>query len=135
MLNIRIIVLLLLVISCNSSSDEAVSNLNLSSSLKDGELSLSVNNKTQLLKEEGDIVDFHTSADKKSIALEVQKLSTLSVLKLYKWKLSDEKYIADTTNINRVAWENFEQSHSIVVELRGNTGMGVFISDTVVVKY
>lgn len=156
MRNIGMIFLLLLVISCNSSSDKDAHTFKLSSSLKDGELTLSVNDKTQLLKEEGDIVDFHTSADKKSIALEVEKLSTLSILKLYKWDLSSEKYVVDTTNINRVAWQNFEQrqsikseelesSHvhflkwkgkdSIVVELRENTGMGAYISDTVVLKY
>ena len=156
MRNIRIIVLLLLVISCQSSLDKDTQTFTLSSTLKDGELTLSVNDKTQLLKEEGDIVDFHTTADKKNLALEVQKFSTLSILKLYKWNLSSEKYEADTSNINRVAWQNFEQSHSIkseelesshvyflkwkgedslVVELRGNTGMGTFISDTMALKY
>lgn len=156
MRNIGIIVLLLLVISCKPSPDKDNHTLKLSSSLKDGELTLSVNDKTQVLKEKGDIVDFHTTANNRTIALEVEKLSTLSILKLYKWNLSSEKYVEDTTNINRVAWQNFEQSHSIkteelesshvyfikwkekdsiVVELRGNTGMGTYISDTVVLKY
>lgn len=156
MRNIGIIFLILLVISCKSSSDKDPHTFNLSSSLKDGELTLSVNDKTQLLKEEGDIVDFHSSPDNKSIALEIRKLSTLSILKLYKWNQSSEKFVADTNNINRVAWENFDQSQSIkskelqsshvyflewkgkdsiVVELRGNSGMGEFISDTVALRY
>ena len=67
-----------------------------------------------------------------------------------------EEDLQETTNINRVAWQIFEQnqpvkseelesSHvyflnwkgedSIVVELRGNAGMGTYISDTVVLKY
>lgn len=156
MRNVGIIFLILVVISCNSSSDKDTQTFTLSSGLKNGELILSVNDKTQLVKEEGDIVAFHTSADKKSIALEVEKFSTLSILKLYKWDLSSEKYVADTTNINTVAWQNFDQNQSIkseelesshvyflkwigkdsiAVELRGMTGMGVFISDSVVLKY
>ncbi len=154
--NIRIIVLFLLIFSCNSTSDKGAEILNLTSNLKDGELTLSVNDKTQLLNEEGTIVDFHISADKNSIAVEVEKLSTLSVLKLYHWNSASQSYEADTTNINRLAWQIFDQgwsvnsdelesSHvyfikwkgqdSIEVELRGNAGMGTFISDTVVLKY
>ena len=115
-----------------------------------------VNDKTQLLKEEGEIVDFHTSADQKSIALQVKKFSTLIILKMYTWNPASEDYEADTININRIAWQNFEQSHlikpeelasshvyflkwkgndSIMVELRGITGMGDYFSDTVVLKY
>lgn len=156
MRNTGIIVFLLFVISCKSVSDKGTHAFKLSSDLKDGELTLSVNDKSQLLKEEGDIVDFHTSADQKRIVLEVKKFSTLSILKMYKWNLVSENYVADTTNINRVAWQNFEQSHSIkpeeltsshvyflqwkgndsiMVELKGNTGMGTYISDTVVLKY
>ena len=156
MRNIGILVLLLLVISCNSSSVKDAYTFKLSSDLKDGELILSINDKTQILKEDGDIVDFHTSTDQKSIVLEVQMFSTLSILKLYKWDLSSEKYVADTTNINRVAWLNYEQTHSLKTEelesshvyflkwkgndsiaviLWGNTGMGAYISDTVIVKY
>ena len=116
MRNIGIIFLILLVISCKSSSDKGSHTFNLSSSLKDGELTLSVNDKTQLVKEEGSIVDFHTSPDNKSIAVEVQKFSTLSIIKVYKWNQSSEKYLADTTNINRVAWHNFDQSQSIKSE-------------------
>lgn len=156
MRNIGILILLLLVLSCKSPSDKDTPSFKLNSSLKDGELTLTVNDKTQLLKEEGDILNFHTSADDKSIVLDIEKFSTLNIVKLYKWNPSSENYIADTTNINRIAWQNFEQSHSIkseelesshvyflkwmgkdslVVELRGNTGMGEYISDTVVLKY
>lgn len=156
MRSIGIIVLLLFVVSCKSFSDKDTRTFRLSSSLKDGELTLSVNDKSQLLKEEGNIVDFHTSADQKSIALQVKKFSTLSILKMYKWNLSAEKYVEDTTNLNRIAWLNFEQNHSIkteelesshvyflkwkgndsiMVELRGNTGTGAYISDTMVLKY
>ena len=156
MRNIKIIVLILLVISCKSSSDKDTHTFKLSSSLKDGELSLTVNDRMQLLKEEGNIVKFHTSEDKKNILLEVQMLSTLSILKLYKWNLSSEEYVEDSININRLAWQIFEKKHSIgaeelesshvyflewkgedsiVVELRGNRGMGEFISDTVALRY
>ena len=156
MRNIRIIVFLLLVTSCKFSAEKEVTTFNLGSSLTDGELTLSVNDKTQLLKEEGDIVDFHSSPDNKSIVLGIRKLSTLSILKIYKWDMASEKYVADTTNINKVAWQNFEQSKSIapeeleashvyfmnwkgkdsiVVELRGNAGMGEFISDTMTLNY
>jgi len=76
MQNIGILFLLLLVISCRPSSDKNAHTFKLNSSLKNGELSLSVNDRTQLLKEEGDIMEFHPSADKKSIALEIEKLST-----------------------------------------------------------
>ena len=151
-----IIVFLLFIISCKSVSDKGTPVFKLTSDLKDGKLTLSVNDKSQLLKEEGDIVDFHTSADQKRIVLEVKKFSTLSILKMYKWNRISENYVADTTNINRVAWQIFEQSHSIkpeelasshvyflkwkgndsiMVELSGNTGMGAFFSDTVVLKY
>lgn len=156
MQTIRIIILLLLFISCKPSTSKDTDTFKLSSSLKDGELTLSVNNKTQLLKEEGTIVDFHTSADEKNMALEIEKLSTLSILKLYQWHPSTEKYVVNPTNINSVAWQNFEQTHaiiseelesshvyflkwkgkdSIVVELRGRTGKGIYVSDTLVLKY
>ena len=163
MRNIRIIILLLLVVSCKPPTEKTIQpdsidtdSFKLTSNLKNGELTLSINDKTQLLKEEGNIVEFHVSADKKSIALDIEKFSTLSILKLYKWNSSSEKYVADPTNINRIAWQKFEQTHSIkseelesshvyflewkgkdsiVVELRGNTGMGEYISDTVVLKY
>lgn len=163
MLKFRIIILLLLVVACKPPTDNTIptepitpDTFRLISNLKDGELKVSVNDKSQFIKEEGNIVDFHTSADKKNIALEIEMFSTLSVLKIYKWNLSSERYEADKTNINKIAWEHFdkkqsikpeelESSHvyflewkgqdSLVVELRGNTGMSELISDTVVLKY
>lgn len=156
MRTLRLIVLLLLVISCKPTPSKEIGTFKLNSNLNDGELTLSVNNKTQLLKEEGTIVDFHTSADEKSIALEIEKLSTLRILKVYKWQLSSQKYVADPTNISSLAWQNFEQKHditleelesshvyflnwkgkdSITVKLRGRTGMGTYVSDTLVLNY
>lgn len=156
MRHIGIVFLILLLAACQSYSDKDASPFRLSSSLEGGALILSVNDKIQLLKEEGEIVNFHTSADKKIIVLEVEKLSTLTILKLYKWNLLSEKYVADSTNINKAVWQSLEQSHSIkaedlesshvyflkwkeedslVVELRGHTAMGTYISETVELKY
>ena len=156
MRHIGIVFLILLLAACQSYSDKDTPPFKLNSSLEGGALILSVNDKIQLLNEEGDIVNFYTSADKKSIVLEVEKLSTLSILKVYKWNLFSEKYVADSTNINKVAWQTFAQSHTIkleelesshvyflkwkgkdsmVVELRGHTGMGIYISEAVELKY
>lgn len=156
MRHIGIVFLILLLAACQTYADKEAPPFKLNSSLEGGALVLSVNDKIQLLKEEGDIVSLHTSADKKSIVLQIEKLSTLSILKVYKWNLSSEKYVADSTNINKAAWQSLAQSHSIkledlesshvyflkwkgedsiVVELRGHTAMGTYISETVELKY
>ena len=163
MMKFRIIILLLLVAACKPPTENTIppepvtsDTFSLISNLKDGELTLSVNDKSQTLKEEGNIVDFYTSEDKKSIVLEIEMFSTLSILKIYKWNLSSERYEADKTNINKIAWEHFDKKQSIkpeelessyvyflewkgqdslVAELRGNTGMSELISDTIVLKY
>lgn len=156
MRHIGIVFLILLLAACQSYSDKEASPFKLNSSLEGGALVLSVNDKTQLLQEEGNIVSFYTSADKKSIVLQIEKLSTLTILKVYKWNLLSEQYVADSTNINKAAWQGVEQSHSIkpedlesshvyflkwkgedslMVELRGHTAMGRYISETVELKY
>lgn len=156
MRHIGIVFLILLLTACQTFSDTDASPFKLNSSLEGGALVLSVNDKIQLLQEEGDIVSFYTSADKKSIVLQIEKLSTLTILKVYKWNLVSKQYVADSTNINKAAWQSLEQSHSIkaedlesshvyflkwkgddslVVELRGHTAMGTYISETAEVKY
>lgn len=154
--NFKFLVLFVLFISCKNIDNKDVESLDLNSKLKDGELILTVNDNSQSLKVEGNIMDYYTSEDKKDIAVEIEKVSTLSILNLYKWDDSSEEYLPNKTNINKLAWEEFEQNHSIktdelesshvyflkwkgkdsiMVELRGNTGMGTYISDTLVLKY
>lgn len=113
MQNSRSLILFLLFVSCKSPNDKNVEAIELNSKLKDGELILTVNDKFQSLKVEGNIMDYYPSEDKKDIAVEIEKVSTLSIINLYKWNPSSEEYLPNTSNINKLAWEEFERNHSI----------------------
>lgn len=113
MQNSRSLILFLLFVSCKSPNDKNVEVIELNSKLKDGELILTVNDKSQSLKVEGNIMDYYPSEDKKDIAVEIEKVSTLSIINLYKWNPSSEEYLPNTSNINKLAWEEFERNHSI----------------------
>ncbi|QAA81071.1 hypothetical protein EI546_04715 [Aequorivita sp. H23M31] len=156
MLDPKILFILFLSLSCKSPVDKNVDPGNLNADLKDGILTLTIDTIEQPLKVEGNIMEYHTSHDNKSIALEIEKFSNLSVVKVYRWNLITRKYEGDSININRAAWNKvfskysvtpeefttsqvyflgWKEKDSIILEVRGISETGKTIDDTLTLKY
>lgn len=153
MRNFKWVFIFLLLVSCKKSQPAPDF---VAGQIADGQLTLIVDNKPQKVEEEGKVVDFYPSFDKDLIFLDVEKLSTISVVKAYKYDKNTEKYLADTVNYNRKAWKILERKYkfdyrdleagtvnfagwrdekSLALFVKGRLPDGQIISDTVLLKY
>ena len=127
----------------------------LSATISDEGLQLTVNGHTQIIAEEGTITDYHIAPDHRTLVLDVSKLSTLSVVSLYTFNPATNYFEKEQGNSNTEVWRQVAQKHNVAsddflrssvsfLEWKGNdsvlltaiatTGDGNRISDTVQVQ-